>query len=244
MDPEKANAAVCKMIEDALSVCADPLFRSLLFECFLAADTEILVKLKPSAEMEDFLREKDPILLYRYYRLHAQYVQAAQHMDQLARSDDDVDIVVRIDHLNRAVSSASSACDVSSGVQNTTKVSRILQRGGVEEEFLVELEGKREIARFQLMAYEQLDRDFQDLESHRSKSHTPYSDGQKRSMEVLSAVTVRLHLKLVGISELFNEICLPYKVREQTHSFTVLPFILLIVLQFSCCSKFRHKILC
>jgi hypothetical protein len=237
VDPEKANAAVCKMIEDALSVCSDPLFRSLLFECFLAADTEILVKLKPSAEMEDFLREKDPILLYRYYRLHAQYVQAAQHMDQLARSDDDVDIMVRIDYLNRAVSSASSACDVSSGVQNTVGGgSRMVQRGGVEEEFLVELEGKREIARFQLLAYEHLDRDFQDLESHRSKSHTPYSEGQKRSMEVLSAVTVRLHLKLVGISELFNEICLPYKVRQEIDSFVALPLSIGTVLLLPYCN--------
>ena len=158
------------------------------------------------------------MLLYKYYRLHGLYVQAARHMDVLARTESDIDISLRIEYLNRAVSSASAACDATVPNEIGTSVQgpqRVLPPGasnGIVEEYLVELEGKREIARYQLTAFEHLDRDFQDLESHRSKSRTPYSASQKRSMETLSAVAVRLRLKLVGISELFNEICLPYKV--------------------------------
>ena len=222
MDSEKSESAVRTMIEYALSICSDDLFRSMLFECLLVEDTEALIKLRPSGELEEFLAENDPVLLYKYYRLHGLFVQAAQRMDQLSRTEDDVDILIRIEYLNRAVSSASAACVVTTvgGVGGPRARARgeyqggltAGLRGGMEEEYLVELEGKREIARFQLMAFEQLDQDFQDLESHRSKSRTPYSASQKRSMETLSAVAVRLRLKLVGISELFNEICLPYKV--------------------------------
>ena len=220
MDSEKSERAVRTMIEYALSICSDPLFRSMLFECLLLEDTEVLIKLRPSGDLEEFLAEKDPILLYKYYRLHGLFVQAAQRMDQLSRAEDDVDILVRIEYLNRAVSSASAACDVTTaggvgvgGAGSEYQGGLIVGvRGGMEEEYLVELEGKREIARFQLLAFEHLDQDYQDLESHRSKSRTPYSASQKKSMETLSAVAVRLRLKLVGISELFNEICLPYKV--------------------------------
>jgi hypothetical protein len=173
---------------------------------------------RPSEELEDYLRKEDPMLLYKYYRLHGLYVQAAQHMDVLARTESDIDISLRIEYLNRAVSSASAACDATVPNEVGTSVQgpqRVLPQGtssGIVEEYLVELEGKREIARYQLTAFELLDRDYRDLESQRPKIHSSYSEGQRKSMEALSAVTVRLHFKLVGISELFNEICLPYKV--------------------------------
>lgn len=162
------------------------------------------------------------MLLYKYYRLHGLYVQAAQHMDILARTESDIDISLRIEYLNRAVSSASAACDVTVPNEVGTLVQgsqKMPSQGtnGIVEEYLVELEGKREIARYQLTAFELLDRDFRDLESQRPKIHSSYSEGQRKSMEALSAVTVRLHFKLVGISELFNEICLPYKVLCRLH---------------------------
>ena len=219
MDGERAEAAVHAMIEYSLSLCDDVLFRTMLFECSLEESSDLIVKLKPSVELEEFLRERDPLLLFKYYRLHGMYVRAAQHMEQLAKGEEDLDIAVRIEYLNRAVSSASAACDVSatpgypSGgvVTSMGNMGPRLQDGGIEEEYLVELEGKREVARFQLLAHQQLDLDLRDLESHRPKG-IAYTESQQSSVDALSAVTVRLQKKLVGISELFNEVAMPYKV--------------------------------
>ena len=223
------------MVDHSLSICNDSLYRTMLFECFLQECSDFLIKFRPSDALEDFLREKDPMLLYKYYRLHGQYLQAAQHMDYVARTEDDVEITLRIEYLNRAISSASAACDALSSTAtsnqsnskgyNQMQMQVQVQRGsgqgsagggggGVEEEYLVELEGKRDIARYQLMAFQQLNLDLQDLELHYPKGSgkDSYSDSQRISMEALSAVTIRLQKKLVGISELFNEIAMPYKV--------------------------------
>ena len=241
MQTDRVDAAVRTMVDHSLSVCDDPLFLNMLFECFLLECSDFLIKLRPSGSLEEFLRDKDPMLLFKYYRLHGQYIQAAQHMDRMARTEDDVDISLRIEYFDRAVSSASAACDASVGAATASQFNEIgynqrnfgnnsllglqSQRysgrgsaggGGLEEEYLVELEGKREISRFQLMAYEQLHLDYQDLELHRPKGTgmESYSDSQKLSMETLSAVIVRLQKKLVGISDLFNDIAMPYKVSE------------------------------
>ena len=241
MQTDRVDAAVHTMVDHSLQVCDDPLFLNMLFECFLQECSDFLIKLRPSGSLEEFLRDKDPMLLFKYYRLHGQYLQAAQHMDRMARTEEDVDISLRIEYFDRAVSSASAACDAFISSNTTNQFNSIgynqrklgnnnligtqLQRyngqgsaggggGGLEEEYLVELEGKREISRFQLMAYDQLNLDFQDLELHRPKGTgmEAYSDSQRISMETLSAVIVRLQKKLVGISELFNDIAMPYKV--------------------------------
>jgi hypothetical protein len=86
------------------------------------------------------------------------------------------------------------------------------------------------------MTYEVLARDYHDLEVHRTESNATamaggagvtasggrggsggvyqYTEGQRRSLDALRAVVTRLRFKLVGVSELFNEIALPYKLWE------------------------------
>jgi hypothetical protein len=223
VDEKRAHAAVYDMIERSLAVCGDPFYRTMLFRCLLAEDSELLVKLRPSTYLEDFLRDSDPMLLCKYYRLHNMYMQAAYYMDQLSKGEEDLDIEKRIDYLNRAVSSASAACD-GTAIGESKGGQRGFDRGGrVEAEYLAELEGKREIARFQQMAYEQLNRDYQDLESHRIETQrsgsrageeAPMSESQKRSMDALSDIILKLKVKLVSISSLFNDIAMPYKLWE------------------------------
>ena len=62
------------------------------------------------------------MLLYKYYRLHERFPQAAAYMYQLAQQEGDLNISgsqSRIEYLNLAVNAATTACSYVSGTINT-----------------------------------------------------------------------------------------------------------------------------
>jgi hypothetical protein len=81
------------------------------------------------------------------------------------------------------------------------------QREGVQEAYLLELEGKRNIACLQLMAYEQLSSDYGSLQGQRHNGEEAHS----RCIQSLGIVIRKLQTKLLSISELFNDVSMPYR---------------------------------
>jgi hypothetical protein len=61
--------------------------------------------------------------------------------------------------------------------------------GGVISDYLSELEGRRDVACFQLTAFEQLSTDYHDLENEeRAKADVPYNETQKKSLDSLGII--------------------------------------------------------
>jgi hypothetical protein len=94
------------------------------------------------------------------------FAEAAYHMDAMARAEDDVEVALRIDYLDRAVNSAAAASSMPTQQQQQQR--QMLSLAGVggggaggggdrfvggdavvrhNAEYLAELEGKRDIAR-------------------------------------------------------------------------------------------------
>jgi hypothetical protein len=60
---------------------------------------------------------------------------------------------------------------------------------GVISDYLSELEGRREVACFQLTAFEQLSTDYHDLENEeRANADVPYNETQKKSLDSLGII--------------------------------------------------------
>ena len=103
------------------------------------------------------LLSQEPMLLYKYYRLHERFPQAAAYMYQLAQQEGDLNISgsqSRIEYLNLAVNAATTACSYVSGGPSG-------MGGGLESELLVEIESKHKIANLQYQAFIRLQREYQ-----------------------------------------------------------------------------------
>jgi len=121
-------------------------------------------------------------------------------MSGLARSEENVEIGIRIAHLHKAVASAEKAVACSISSAECQRVS----------EALLDLKDTLDIAVYQQQAHAALADEFAGF-SNSSSSRAGYTDGQRRSLDLLERAVQRSRFCLLPITELFHEICLPYK---------------------------------
>lgn len=225
-DPlEVARSAMYKMIVRAVGSCSNMLLHTLLGDRLLRDHQSVLLSVR-SAHVEEYLALKDAQLLYRwaqillnihscnfitdtnthfyisdsYYQLHGDFVKATSLMSGMARSEENVEIGARIAHLHKAVASAEKAVACSSSPAECQRMS----------EALLDLKDTLDIALYQQQAHAALAEEFAGY-NNSSSSRARYTDGQRRSLDLLDRAVQRSRFCLLPITELFHEICLPYK---------------------------------
>lgn len=115
-----AMSSMRRMVARAVARCADEVFHDMLYTAlFNDRQFEQLFAIR-TPQVEVFLREADPTKLYAYYEHHGEFARAANLMSQLAHSEMDLPIAVRIRYLQRAVASAEKAVSTSSGGMETS----------------------------------------------------------------------------------------------------------------------------
>jgi hypothetical protein len=179
--------------------------------------------------IESFLRETDATKLYAYYEFHGEFMKASNLMSLLAHVESDLDIAVRILYLQRAVASAEKAVTsvgqssnpavnpaLASPAWNTDLVLNPVDARKQVSDIVVELKDTLDIAEFQFLAHGMLAEDFHSYgfssaAASNAASRGKFTDSQRRQLEAMEDIVNRLHTKLMGITELFHEVCLPYR---------------------------------
>mmetsp|Transcript_24760 Transcript_24760/g.36519 ORF Transcript_24760/g.36519 Transcript_24760/m.36519 type:complete len:1559 (+) Transcript_24760:131-4807(+) len=205
---ENSQSTASRMIAYALATSDDKVFHEQLYEDLYKLDSEQLVYIQ-SRHIENFLREKDALILYRHYVWHGRHAQAAFLMDLLAHREEDTEIDTRIEHLIRAVNSANRACNTA----DTTAAMRV----GVESAEVLanysfdkveDLTGKLQIAELQREVSNTLRKELQDIDRQ------VVSQEGKRQRDQLADIVHRLRYQLVDVSELYNNVTEPYMLWE------------------------------
>lgn len=128
-------------------------------------------------------------------------MKATNLMSGLARSDQDVEISARIAHLHRAVASAEKAVACGTSAAECQRMS----------EALLDLKDTLDIALYQQQALAKLAEEFAGYNYTSSSNRNRYSEGQRRSLDLMEEAVRRSRFLLLPITDLFHDICLPYK---------------------------------
>ncbi len=165
---------------------------------------------------------------HSYYEHHGEFVKASNLMSLLAHAQEEVDIEVRIACLQKAVASAEKAVHSTATPFSSAAASSSANRGdlvvfgesgGASKQMisdsLAELKDTLDIADYQLLAYTRLSADFASY--HYSSApgsgvdRLSYTESQRRQLDLMERIVRRLRGELLGITELFHEVCLAYK---------------------------------
>jgi hypothetical protein len=186
----------------------------MLFKMLLEKAVDELIRLR-FRDVEDFVLLQDSAykheLLYRYYEFHGMYREAANHMYFLAHFDGDMSIHDRTKFLQQAVSSATRACEFSTAPTSNGVVAANGLSTTSYADFLREVQDELAVAGFQYEAFEALRTELDALRDEMQQSPNTVDRNMLTSCE---EATAKLQLQLVSISELFNDICLPFKLWE------------------------------
>jgi len=234
---ENNTRIMSDMIQRALSSCSEQAMHIALYTILLDRnELELLLAIR-SAHLEKFLLERSTSLLYSYYEQHSEYIKASNLMSIMARSDEDTDIETRVDYLNKAISSAQRA--IAFLQTNRTPVSRyagnnnslivqyskpdasdkLLSSTQLVVENMNELKDLLDIIVYQRMAESYLTSDYNDLcqrfqqsvDSTGSSLLNTADVRVKENLDIMERNVHRLRFKLLGITELYHDICGPYK---------------------------------
>jgi hypothetical protein len=126
-------------------------------------------------------------------------------MAALARNEEDTDIALRINHFQKAVASAEKAIAYLHGSKNEKIAAQLMA------DSLSDLKDTLEIAVFQQQALMKLAAEFDSYNYTTPASRARYSDSQRRPLDLMEQAVVTCRFKLLSITELFHEICSPYK---------------------------------
>ena len=173
------------LVDRCMSLSDDPTFIDLLCQRLYAADAEEVV-LWPFAER--FLRDKEePRLLHRFYECHHMHARAASLMQQMACSEQSIDISHRVECFRMAADSAASAVELGQGSMA----------------YLQDVRAALDTASLQAEALAQLSSDLELLDGR--------VDKQKLMSSQLLSMREQLRLQLIAPSALLNEFCLPLR---------------------------------
>eukprot|EP01038_Epipyxis_sp_PR26KG_P007824 gene7824-10628_t len=228
-----AERNMSAIITKATKSTTDPLFHELLYDRLLVDNRQQLITIH-SGFVEEFLREKDSLLLYSYYEVHCEYLKAANLMSLLAKTDKDLDISIRIDFLTKAVSSAEKASSMNMSLLGTNANNNILfitnannnnnsmENNGIMNnnnldiskkmvsDVVLDLKDTLEIAEYQQRAYDMVSNDFESLQG---TLHT-LNELQQRNFKQMQETVHKLKYTLLSITILYNDVSVPYKLWE------------------------------
>jgi hypothetical protein len=208
---EKSGEHVKEMINSAVGRCQDPDFHDILYESLLASRSEALLRIN-SPYIENFLRIRDPKLLYKYYMTgtdgrQPQFRSATELMIELANEDVERSIEERIDCFSKALESSmqvSSALLSSSGANSRQSNAEAFR---ANEELTRGLNDWIEIAEFQREIRDKLKSKLFELNASRDS----YDTEGIEQLQLLERNISSLSVKLVDISTMFT-LCSEYKV--------------------------------
>jgi len=189
-----------RMILRAVGRCKDASFYLHLGDR-LAKDHAPQLLAVRSPHVETYLRARDPQLLHAYYHRHGNFLEAANLMSLLARDEADVSIEQRIAYLGMAVASAEKAVTGSSDAHLIC-------------ENLAELRDTLDIAAHQQMAHLQLGAEFSSYNYTTPANRSRFSEAERRPLDLLERVVHQSQYQLMSITQLFHEVCTPYKLWE------------------------------
>lgn len=202
----------------ALTAMAD-MFLEALFTKLLNDQQDQLLAIR-SQSVAAFLSEKDTDLLYKYYGLHSEFVQASSLMSSLAREDRDMEISERIQCFVKAIASGECvlASIASGSIGTNSSISSTLltmnpPSAGVFSEYLLGLKDLLEVAEYQQSAYTTLANYYQERKEQLARTGGG-SAASQAEQDSLRRTVHSLRYKLVDISQLFGVVCLPYKLWE------------------------------
>lgn len=206
LSPEKSGEHVQEMIENAVSHCQDGDFHRELYGSLLERRSEALLRVN-SPFIEEFLRDRDPNLLYKYYMVGPQanrppkFDKAAELMVTLAEETGERSIEERIDCLHRALESTKQVSThlLSPLAAKTNARSADLFRAN--EARSRELADKIEVADYQKEIRDKLKRKFDTYDFHSTRNQ--YDEAQGERLQLLEQRIFELSNSLVDISTLF-----------------------------------------
>lgn len=220
ISPDIITANVQKMINLAVTRSDDKTFHALLYNRLLKDKPNHLLQIN-SRYIEEFLLEKDPLLLYNYFMnagegRPAQYQHAANLMYNLATENCDRRIEDRIQFLRQAIASAETLTHIGMDLRligGTSSRSSTSSAGAAKESeaLLLELRDLLEVAEYQQLVAEKLDADFQRYDFQNKRSS--YSGASLKQLEDMEKNVMALQNRCLDISTLFN-MCTIYKMWE------------------------------
>jgi hypothetical protein len=195
---DNSRDVVRDMIAYALQQTGDFDFHRQLYEYLLESDKEQLIYVQ-SRHIEDFLRESDTTLLFRHYKYHSFFSEAAYLMDLQAHSGETSPLEVyslakRIEYLEKAVVCTDQAIRTrGSGGQNSNIVIKY------NHEKLLSLRDELDLANVQMNVFNALDSEYSAV-----KGLTTSAEG-KRKLDLMKHKIDELGSSLVSSSsELYN----------------------------------------
>lgn len=146
-------------------------------------------------------------------------------MSALARDEADCAIATRVGYLQRAVASAERAGALARGGEEAQMAAELL----LDLKDTLEIAGRlsswislpcgfcltaansASFAGYQLEASQQLGEQLRAYGAVTAAARARYSEGQRRSLDMLERAVQKVQNQLVPITDLFHEICMPYK---------------------------------
>jgi hypothetical protein len=195
---DSSRDVVRDMITYALQQTDDFDFHRQLYEYLLESDKEQLIYVQ-SRHIEDFLRESDTTLLFRHYKYHSFFSEAAYLMDLQAHSGETTPLSVyslakRIEYLEKAVVCTDQAIRTrGSGGQNSSIVIKY------NHEKLLSLRDELDLANVQMNVFNTLDAEYSAV-----KDLAASAEG-RRKLDLLKLKIDELGSSLVSSSsDLYN----------------------------------------
>ena len=201
------------MIDKILELSQDVVLREMVYKTLVNTDFEKLIEIQ-SADIPVFLSKPDmqhfnPHLLYRYYESRGMYKEAANYMYTLGHSEEPIPVESRLKYLQLAVDSATRVCEFpyeqlsqtqqqisATTITTTTTVDNNLMDSQMAySDFLREVKDEVIVIGYQIEAYH-------DIQARRNILDMNLSE--------INRLIHIIEKKLLSISELFNDILLPF----------------------------------
>merc|ERR1711871_998715 len=197
-----STSTSCKtMIRRAVDCTKDHDFHHLLYKLLVQNNmSNFLLDLR-TMHVENFLREEDPLRLYHYFYEQQRYQDAMDLMMRLACTDDEEDILNRVEYLNNAIDSAEKSrkgmiTGGSSGKQFRTT-----------SEAIVSLREKLKMAIFQQNLANQI---------NYLRNFTIPKNPEDSNIALFGDLWKKVNYSIMEYSDMFNEITQPFGLWEES----------------------------
>lgn len=190
------------MVEKILEISSDPLLRDMVYKSLVNVNFDELIQIN-SPDVQEFLsksdmQSEDPKYLYRYYESHTMYKEAANYMYGLAHSEDVIQVEKRLKYLQLAVDSATRVCEFSASEMTLDNSDSNI----AYTDFLREIKDEIIVVGYQIEAYNE-------VKVRQSEYQYNRNSAEPSAAEVNNILNV-LEMKLMSISDLFNDVLLPF----------------------------------